>query len=1130
MYLYKPFHPFRCLLLVLSQAMGSMALSQNQHIRFEHLGTTQGLSQGNVISIFQDSRGFMWFGTKDGLNKYDGYSFTVYKYDAANDNSPSHNTIQAIAEDGDGDLWIATWGGGLDMFDRKKERFAHHKANNKDSFAIGTNYINSLLFGSDGHLWVGTEGKGLQMYDKKSDKFFTFAHAEPDPKSLSDDAVKNIAEDGHHNLWLGTAGGGLNLFDRKLKTFRHFRHDGKNAGSLASDAGQSLYIDRSNRLWVGTLGGGLDLFDREKEEFRHFMHNPADPNSIPSNVIKSLSEDNAGNLWIGTENGGLSTFDIRLGTFNNYLKDEIDNTSLGDNSIYSIYRDRKGDMWVGTSTAGVDFVNEDANNFIYYRHSSYPRSLSNNIVLALFEDREEELWVGTDGGGLNRFDPRTGKFIHYLHDPSGKNSVCANYVLSVCQDREGDIWVGTYGQGLSVFNKKKNSFRHYAYDPSVPDGLCGANIRNIFEDTDGNMWLGTYGGGICEYNRKKDNFTRYSNDPSNPASLGSNYINCFLQDKKGRLWIGTNGHGLDLFNKETKTFTHITKDTAKNSISNDDIYCIKEDRQGDLWIGTNLGLNRMEGKTGHFTPYFMKDGLPSNSIAGLLIDEKGNLWISTYKGLSRFDPAARVFRNFGINESLQGDEFKVNSCYKARSGIMYFGGINGFNAFSPDSIREKVYDPPLVLTSFQISNKQVPISSNDADRSPLKENITDTREISLSYDQTVISFEFATLNYAIQGEKQYSYILEGFDKDWNNVGTRHSATYTNLDPGKYVFKVRSLKNEGEWSSKGVSLSLTINPPLWKTWWFKLLMTILLIAGLIGFYRIRMRKIRRQKEDLERQVEILDKAVAQGKFEIASDVLHDIGNAMVGFGSYLTRIRRLLDQDKPENLEKLAVFFGDRQPAMASAIGEEKAGAVIGMLSGIVQTQKNNQEEIGRSITEQLNIISHIQEILHIQRQYIGGKETQERKPVNLRSIINDSLAMLFSSIDKNGVAISLDIPDEPPLLKGDRTKLMQVVLSVLKNSLEAIDGEMPEKNISIRVVSQEDQVTLEIRDSGNGLDKETALRLFERGFTTKFSGAGLGLYNCREIVDSHEGTISVSSEGPGKGTLVTIKFNFERDH
>ncbi len=1119
-----PLYIVRCLLVVLCQAFGLAAFAQDQHIRFEHLGTAQGLSQANIISIFQDSRGFMWFGTKDGLNKYDGYSFSIYKYDAANENSLSHNTIEAIAEDGDGDLWIATWGGGLDMFDRKKERFVHHKADSKNPFSIGTDYINCLWFGSDGNLWVGTEGKGLQMYEKKSGKFFTYAHSETDPKSLSDDMVKDIKEDGQHNLWIGTNTGGLNLFDRKSKTFRHFRHDEKNSKSLAPESDQCLFIDRDNRLWVGTRGGGLDLFDREKEEFRHFRHNPADPGSIPSNVIKSLNEDDAGNLWIGTENGGLSILNARAGTFDNYLQDEVDNASLGNNSIYSLYRDKKGDMWVGTASAGVDFVNKDANNFTYYRHSSSVSSLSNNIVLSLFEDTEKDLWIGTDGGGLNRFDPRTGHFTHYLHDPSGKNSLCANYVLSICQDREGNIWIGTYGQGLSVFNKKKNSFKHYSYDPSAPNGLSAANITGLFEDAEGNMWLATYGGGICKYNRKEDNFIHYGNDPANPASLGSNYINLFFQDKEGKLWIGTNGHGLDLFNKETGSFTHLLKDPVKNSISNNDIYCLKEDAAGNLWIGTNLGLNRMDRKSGRFTSYFMKDGLPSNSIPGLLIDEKGVLWISTYKGLSRFDPAGNVFRNFGIDEGLQGDEFKMNCCYKTGSGKMYFGGINGFNGFSPDSIKEKVYDPPLVLTDFKILNRQVQISRNDADKSPLKGNITDTREIALSYDQTFISFEFASLDYAIQGDKQYSYMLEGFDKDWNNVGGQHSATYTNLDPGKYSFKVRSLKNEREWHSNAVVLQLTINPPFWKTWWFRLLMALSFIAALIGFYKIRLRKIKQQKAGLERQVKILDKAVAQGKFEMASDVLHDIGNAIVGFGSYLTRVGRLLDQDKPEHLEKLAGFFGDLRPVMITAIGEAKADAVVKMLDGMAQTQKANQEEMSRSITEQLNTINHIQEILHIQRQYISGKETQERKPVNIRTIINDSLSMLFSSIEKNVVAVSLIIPEGLPLIKGDRTKLMQLTLTLLKNSLEAIDTQSPEKTISIRAYSQEDQLVIAVRDSGAGFDKETAVRLFERGFTTKSSGAGLGLYNCLAIVESHEGNITLTSEGSGKGALATINF------
>ncbi len=457
--------------------------------------------------------------------------------------------------------------------------------------------------------------------------------------------------------------------------------------------------------------------------------------------------------------------------------------------------------------------------------------------------------------------------------------------------------------------------------------------------------------------------------------------------------------------------------------------------------------------------------------------------------------------------------------------MMYFGGNNGFNQFFPDNIRDHSFEPPLVITNFQIFNKEVPISGDEAGSSPLKKNITETKEITVSYKSSVISFEFASLNYTIAEKKQYAYKLEGFDAKWNFIGTKHTATYTNLDAGEYTFKVKSLDNEGNWSGRFAEIKLTITPPFWKTWWFRVLALVSIIGIIILLHHLRMKTVNAQKKKLERQVaSLLDKAVAQGKYEIASDVMHDIGNAVVGFGSYLTRIRRLLEQDSPENLQNLAGFFETQQPALAAAIGETKAGAVIKMLRGISETHKTNQDEMRKSMTEQLNIIAHIQEILNIQRQYITGHETQERKPVNLRNIINDSLSMLFATIDKMAIAVSLNVPPELPIIKGDRTRLMQALLNVLKNSIEAIDPNAKEKTIALNAYRLDGHLVVQVKDSGNGFDKSTAERLFSRGFSTKFSGSGLGLYNCRVIVESHKGTINITSDGPGKGALATIGF------
>jgi ligand-binding sensor domain-containing protein/signal transduction histidine kinase len=1116
--------PIRTILVAILQLTAVIAMAQRQHLRFERLESGHGLSQSNVTCILQDSRGFMWFGTRDGLNKYDGYRFTVYKSDPQDKNGLSNNTIEALAEDKEGNIWIATWGGGLNKLDWSKGKFTHFKHDANDPNSISSDFIRglSMIRDNEGNLWIGTNA-GLNMFDVKTNRFVRFIHDKNNPKSVGSNDVTAVFEDSQRNLWVGTENGGLGLFNRKDKTFTRFQHADTNPLSIANNNVRIIFEDSRHRFWVGTHGGGLDLFDRSKNTFRHFQNDPRNGSSISHNAVMTVAEGPNGNLWVGTENGGLNILDGRTESFAHYMQDDIDNTSINNNSIYSLYRDSNGNMWIGTFSGGVNLVSEDANKFIAYRRNTTGRSLNNNIVFSIFEDIDSSLWIGTDGGGVNLFDRKSGTFSYLRHDGTNRNTLCGNNVINITADANHNLWFGTWGDGLSIYDRKKNTFRNFKHNPADPRSISNNNCWTILQDSRNNMWVGTKGGGLNLYDPVTHSFTRYMADQNNPKGINKNGINALFEDSRGKFWIGTDGGGLNLLDRETGNFTYFTHHESKNSLSHNIVNSIIEDSHGDLWIGTDVGLNRLDSKSGKFTAFLVKDGLPNNTVHGILEDERGNLWISTNKGISRFTPSTGQFKNFTTADGLQSDEFKHSRC-KSRLGYMYFGGINGFNEFLPDSIKDNSFEPPLVLTGFQVFNKEVPISDENGS-SPLTKNITDTKEITLSYDNSVISFEFASLNYTISEKKQYAYMLEGFDSKWNHIGVRRTATYTNLDPGKYVFKVKGLNNDGTWSEAMTSFQLTITPPFWQTWWFRLLVVLAIAGSAIGFHRLRMKAVNAQKRKLEERIAVLlDKAVAQGKFEIASDVMHDIGNAVVGFGSYLTRIRRILEQNNPENMRKLVEFFTIHKAELAKVIGDAKADAVIKMLCGIALADRSNEEEINNTITEQLQIITHIQEVLNIQRQYIKGHESQERQPVNLRNVINDSMSMMFSTIDKMSIAVDLNLPTNLPIIKGDRTKLMQVFLNIFKNSIESIDRDAKDKTISLVAYTKSNELIVQFRDSGKGFDKSTADQLFRKGFTTKSSGSGVGLYNCKTIIESHDGSISIASDGPGKGALTTIGF------
>jgi PAS domain S-box-containing protein len=825
--------------------------TQPDNIRFKHLSIEQGLSQSYANCIIQDNSGFIWIGTETGLNKYDGYTFTVYESHADNLNSLSNSYILSICKDRNGMFWVGTEKG-LNRFDPGKDQFTRYLHDPDDPYSISHDRINSICEDGNGSVWVGT-GKGLNRFDQQKQKFFRYFTYPDNPKNLSNNNVRSVYIDKSGVLWIGTYGGGLNRFDHEKEEFSCYKNVPDDPGSLSNDNVLSIYEDKSGILWIGT-DGGLNRFDPEKKQFFCYNNVPDDPNSISDNQVNVIYEDKTGVLWIGTGSGGLNIFDREKERFVCYKNSPDNPNSLSHNRVISIYEGNSGCLWFGTRGGGINIFNRETQKFIHYKTDpNNPNSLNDNMIWAIHEDRYGIFWIGTDVGGLNKFDRKRNTFTHYIHNPDDPKSISYNRVVRICEDRSGVLWIGTF-RGLNTFNRETGQFIHYKFDPDDPYSLSDNRVICILEDQSEVLWIGTKGGGLNKFDRNTEKFIHYKFDPDDPYSLSNNKVYDICMDRSGVLWVGTFGGGLNKFDMEKETFKRYQSDPDNpNSLSDNFIFSLHVDRSGIVWIGTAYGgLNKLDPAGDNFISFTVKDGLPDNTIYSILEDDKGNLWMGTNRGIAKFNSKIKEFKNFDEKNGLQSNEFNAEVAYKSKNGEMFFGGINGFNSFFPDSIQDNPFIPPIVITDFKIFNKPVPIGKMADDRVILEKPITETREIQLSYKDNVFSFEFSALHYVAPDKNQYAYLVEGLEEEWNYAGNRRYVTYANLNPGEYVFKVKGSNNDGVWNEEGTSVKITIVPPFWKTWWFYtlcIILTISIIAAILIHQIIRFKK---QKEEDERK--------------------------------------------------------------------------------------------------------------------------------------------------------------------------------------------------------------------------------------------------------------------------------------
>ena len=787
------------LFCVISFLFLSSEFLPQSHIIFNHLTIEDGLSQSSVTCILQDKSGFMWFGTQDGLNRYDGYNIKIFKNDPGDSTSLTDNFIFSIYEDQSGTLYIETQSGTFHRYNPRSESFQIVAKDSINLERVRVNSVSALLQEASGIRWTGglSKGTGLERFDTKTGKSATFKHNPSDPSSLSDDKVYSVCR------------------------------------------------DRSGNLWVGTFNG-LDRLDETTGKFFHYRNNPGDSNSLADNWVWPIYEDSRGYLWIGTVRNGLSMFNPKTNTFLNYKNDPNDPTSINDNFVFSIYEDRSGLIWIGTNLSGINYFNPSTQDVEHFTNDPGNRnSLSDDIVLSMLVDKNGYYWIGTRNGGLNKFDYNKKKFTCYNHNPSNTNSIISNSIQSLLEDKEGNIWIGSYSNGLDMLNPQTGTITHYTNNPSDPSSISDNRIYSLAEDEFNNVWVGTYGGGLNKLDRATGKFLRYQFKENDSTSISSNATWSLELDDAGNLWIGTFGGGVNVLNLNNQKFTYYKNNPDDStSIADDNIIRIFKDHKGNMWFGTTKGFSRYSKEKRIFKNYDEKDGLANNFIYGIEEDDNGNLWLSTNNGLSKFNPEKETFKNYYAQDGLQGNEFNQNAFAKDyKRGRLLFGGANGFNVFDPDDVKENSYIPPVVYTNY------IRYNSDDEEGKPIFEKGISARDsILLTYKDNIVTLQFAALSYYNNNENQYRYKLEGFNENWIQLGNNNTVTFTNLSSGEYNLRVIGSNNDGIWNEDGASLFIEVTPPWWRTNFAYATYVILFLSSLYGLRRFEINR-REQKTKL-----------------------------------------------------------------------------------------------------------------------------------------------------------------------------------------------------------------------------------------------------------------------------------------
>ena len=1056
---------------------------------FGHLTMRDGLSQSTVMSILQDSQGFLWLATESGLDRYDGYSIREYRRERGNDYGLASDYIWKVAEDARGDLWLATRGGGIARWDRRNDRFQQFRHDPNNPHSLGDDAVRTLHIDAAGMIWAGLERHGLDMLDPRTGRVRHFRNQPGDARSLPSNGVFALYTDRAGQLWVGTDHG----LSRYEPDTNDFANDVALGSALDGARVRAILEDHTGALWVGTFERGLHRLDPRTGQVTSFRQDANNPRSISSDRVRALMEDDARRLWIATSDG-LNLFQRTSETFVRYGRDADSQHSLRDDDVMSLYQDRGGVLWVGTRAGGASHWSPKSWTLGHYRSSLF----ANTAVNAFADDGEGTVWVGT-ADGLVEIDTDQRTERRYTRESAGPLRLADNGVMALLHDSDGALWIGTMSGGLVRFDSKRGSLRSYRSVPKDPTTLPVDGVMCVYEARDGTVWVGTYGGGLARIDRATGNLTRYPYG-ADATSLSNPGASAIVEDVRGNLWIGTIGGGLNLLDPRTGRFHHYRRnDRDPSSLSDDTVYALHIDPTGTLWVGTaGGGLDRVVGGSDQPDAVrFRRDerltNMPSQVVYGIESDREGHLWLSTNNGLVRIDPRSGSNRLFREPHGLQADEFNFNAHYRGRDGTLYFGGNGGFNAFLPNVEPSPAPPPRVALTSVAILNQHLPFAKFPGEDRPL----------ALAHDDKLVTFEFAALDFMSPANNHYRYRLEGFDPDWVEAGPAHRATYTNLDAGEYVFRVRASNADGTWSEQDLTIPVHVAAAPWNTLIARLIYAAILLL-IIGYAwrQLRMRRTRelKHKRQLEEMVAV--------------------------------RTREL--EERNHQLQVLSRAKSDFVARMNHELRTPMNG-VLGLSELLLDTrldtvQRRFADGIHRSADSLLAIVDDVLDFSKLE----AGRLQLAPVDCDLVLLVEQTAEMLAARAAGKNIELLCETPPRPlPRVRVDVVRLRQVLVNLGGNAVKFTDN--GEVTLRVRLPSIEGdrlRVRLDVADTGIGIAPENQARIFEEfvqedaSTSRRYGGTGLGLAIARQLVDLMGGKLSLTST-PGVGSTFSVDLSLQ---